>query len=272
MVDSSDGDVDAIDRAGHDTMNPMLDSPEGVRRLEFVSQAGRTVLILRELLLRGEFRAGERVSELGLAARLGVSRTPVRFALDRLSHEGLLEPAPSGGFLVRAFTVNDIWDALAMRAALEGIAARLAAERLTDDAELETLRQLQTHMDLIVQANLDTFTQYVKLNESFHFELVRLAQSPMLERSLNHLNTLPFAGPSKLVFARTSVLRGVKLMTRGHEEHHGILNAIADRDPARAEALAREHVDLTRRNLEAALEKTEIWRDVPGAQLIRRSS
>ncbi len=250
----------------------MLDSPDGVRRLEFVSQAGRTVLILRELLLRGEFQAGERLSELSLVSRLGVSRTPVRFALDRLSHEGLLEPSPSGGFLVRAFTVNDIWDALEMRAALEGIAARLAAESLTDDSELETLRRLQTQMDPIVRANLDTFAQYVKLNETFHFELVRLAQSPMLERSLNHLNTLPFAGPSKLVFARTSVLQGAELMARGHQEHHGILNAIASRDSAKAEALAREHVALTRRNLEAVLEKTEIWRDVPGAQLIRRSS
>src|SRR6185437_11685805 len=130
---------------------------------------------------------------------LGVSRTPIRFALDRLSHEGLLEPSPSGGFLVRAFTVKDIWDALEMRAALEGIGARCAAERLTEDSELSALRELQSEMDHIVHANLDTFTQYVRLNENFHFELMRLAKSPILERSLNHLNTLPFAGPSKLV-------------------------------------------------------------------------
>jgi GntR family transcriptional regulator, vanillate catabolism transcriptional regulator len=250
----------------------MLDSPDRIRRLEFVSQAGRTVLILRELLLRGEFHAGERLSELGLVARLGVSRTPIRYALDRLSHEGLLEASPSGGFLVRAFTLDDIWDALEMRAALEGIAARRAAERLAADSELETLRQLQSRMDQIVQANLDTFTQYVKLNETFHFELMRLAKSPMLERSLNHLNTLPFAGPSKLVFARVSQHRGSELLIQGHREHHGIVDAIASREPSRAETLAREHVALTRRNLEAVLAKAESWRDVPGAQLIRRTS
>src|SRR5215467_3321983 len=75
------------------------------------SQTGRTMLNLREMLLRGDFRPGERLSELPLVARLGVSRTPIRLALDRLAHEGLLELAPAGGFVVRGFTVEDIWDA-----------------------------------------------------------------------------------------------------------------------------------------------------------------
>lgn len=250
----------------------MLDSPERVKRLEFVTQAGRTVIILRELLLRGEFQAGERLSELSLVARLGVSRTPIRFALDRLSHEGLLEASPAGGYLVRAFTVDDIWDALEMRASLEGIAARCAAERLLENTELTTLRQVQSEMDQIVHANLDTFTQYVRLNETFHFELMRLAKSPMLERSLNHLNTLPFAGPSKLVFARVTAPQGSKLLIQGHQEHHGIVDAVASRQPVLAEKLAREHVALTRHNLVAALANAETWRSVPGARLIRLSS
>jgi len=205
-------------------------------------------------------------------SRLGVSRTPIRFALDRLSHEGLLEASPSGGFLVRAFTVTDIWDALEMRASLEGIAARCAAERLVEDSELSTLRELQAEMDQIVNANLETFTQYVRLNENFHFGLTRLAKSPMLERSLNHLNTLPFAGPSKLVFARVTAPEGSKLLIQGHREHHAIVDAIAGRQAGLAEQLARDHVALTRHNLEAALAKAEAWRDEPGAQLIRRTS
>jgi GntR family transcriptional regulator of vanillate catabolism len=189
-----------------------------------------------------------------------------------LSHEGLLEPSPSGGYLVRAFTVDDIWDALEMRASLEGIGARCAAERLRDDSELSTLRQFQSEMDQIVHPNLETFTQYVRLNENFHFELMRLAKSPMLERSLNHLNTLPFAGPSKLVFARVSAPEGSKLLSRGNQEHHAIVNAIANRNPALAEKLAREHVTLTKHNLQAAIAKAETWRNIPGAQLIRRGS
>ena len=66
--------------------------------VDVASQTGRTLLNLREMLLRGDFQAGERISELPLVARLGVSRTPIRLALDRLAHEGLLESVPTGGF------------------------------------------------------------------------------------------------------------------------------------------------------------------------------
>src|SRR5579863_6849384 len=89
---------------------------------EFVSQTGRTLLNLREMLLSGEFQPGERISELPLVAKLGVSRTPIRLALDRLAHEGLLEVSPSGGFVVGEFTVEDIWDAIETRGVLEGAA------------------------------------------------------------------------------------------------------------------------------------------------------
>src|SRR5215813_11895884 len=94
---------------------------------EFISQTGRTLLTLRELVLRGEFAPGERLLELSLVSRLGVSRTPIRLALDRLAHEGLLEPSPSGGFVVRQFTIEEVWDAIETRGVLEGMAARLAA-------------------------------------------------------------------------------------------------------------------------------------------------
>ena len=105
------------------------------------------------MLLRGDFKPGERLSELPLVARLGVSRTPIRLALDRLANEGLLEIWPTGGFVVRAFTLTDVYDAIAMRAVLEGTAARLAAERLEDPRELDGLRVLENElMSVMVRA------------------------------------------------------------------------------------------------------------------------
>src|SRR5215467_9313490 len=106
------------------------------------SHIGQTVVRLREMILQGSFQAGERISELPLVAMLGVSRTPIR-----LAHEGLLEPYPTGGFVVRSFTLDDVWDSIQMRGTLEGMAARLAAERLTEDRELDTLRKYQREMD-----------------------------------------------------------------------------------------------------------------------------
>src|ERR1700730_17811078 len=141
---------------------------------DFSSQTGRTVLNLREMLLRGDYQPGERLSELPLVARLGVSRTPIRLALDRLANEGLLEVWPTGGFVVRAFTLTDVYDAIEVRGVLEGAAARLAAERLQDRRELAALCSLQEELETVMPLatelapTIDSFARYLDLNESFH--------------------------------------------------------------------------------------------------------
>jgi GntR family transcriptional regulator of vanillate catabolism len=249
---------------------------EDLRNHEFVSQTGRTLLMLRELLLKGEFRPGERLSELALVERLKVSRTPIRLAFDRLAHEGLLEPSPSGGFVVCEFTVADIWDALEMRGVLEGTAARLAAERLTDTAELTRIRGFQAQMDSLARSaghnTMESFAVYMNLNEDFHSELINLAKSPMLRRSVSHLTALPFASPSAMVFARSKLPNSAGMLTVGQEQHHSLLEALEKRQGTRAEALAREHVQLSRRNLESVLMDESILQHVPGSSLILRTT
>jgi len=242
---------------------------------ESSSQTGRTVLKLREMLLRGEFQPGERLSELPLVARLGVSRTPIRLALDRLAHEGLLEIAPSGGFVARAFTLTEVYDAIEMRGALEGIAARLAAERLQGAGELGALRSLQNELMMVmptasgVPPTIDEFARYLDLNESFHSVLVSLAKSPMLSTTIDRVQSLPFVSPSATVFARLKLPKAKELMTIACEHHNSIIEAIENRQGSRAESLTREHAGLAIRNLEAALADKEAMRSVPGASLIR---
>jgi GntR family transcriptional regulator, vanillate catabolism transcriptional regulator len=233
------------------------------------TQAGRAVLALRELVLKGQFPPGEHVSEPQLVARLGVSRTPVREALSRLAHEGLLYKVGTGRYRVREFTMNDVRDAIELRGVLEGTAARLAAERLTDVEELTTIRDVQARLDAIQHITVDTFGLYMELNESFHAELVNLAKSAMLLRSVEHVKTLPFASPSALVFARSKMPRAAEMIIVGHEQHHAILEAVEHRQGARAEALAREHAQLSRRNLEFSLTDEHIRDYVPGSPLIQ---
>ena len=236
---------------------------------EVTSQTGRTVLNLREMLLRGDFSPGERISELPLVARLGVSRTPIRLALDRLANEGLLEVLPAGGFVVREFTLADIWDSIEMRGVLEGTAARLAAEKLTDDRELATLRRCRDELDAMLIPTIDSFTHYLELNEAFHSSLVDLAQSSMLRRMLDRVMSLPFASPSALVFAQSKLPRAADLIWVAHEQHRAIVEAIANRQGTRAESLAREHALMSRRNLESILQDDHIWSCVPGESLIK---
>lgn len=232
------------------------------------SQTGSTLFRLRELLLRGEFPAGARISELSLVARLGVSRTPIRLALQKLAHEGLLETLPSTGFLVRQFNLADVWDAIELRGALEGSAARMAAERLMSEDELAPLRRCQARMDALRCNNAEAFAVYMDLNEAYHSSLVNLAKSPMLRRSIEQVNALPFASPSAMVYARSRLPEATELFAIGQEHHRAILDAVTHRQGARAEALTREHALLARRNLERALTDRDILNCVPGASLI----
>lgn len=238
-----------------------------------MSQIDRAVLTIREMLLRGDFRPGERISELPLTARLqaanvSVSRTPLRLALDRLANEGLLRPWPTGGFVVCEFTLDDVWDAIEIRGMLEGTAARLAAERLKDPDELATLRDLYAQLEELVPLDAAGFPRYLELNEAFHTEIWRLAKSPMILRAIEQVVKLPFAAPSALVFGQAESGHSPRLSVIAQEQHRAMIEAIADGEGARAEYLAREHSRVARQNLRHTVENWEALRRIPGGSLI----
>src|SRR4029450_8388416 len=104
-------------------------------------QTMKAYAALRGLILDGQFPPGARLSEMAMVRRLGVSRTPARMAMVRLKEEGLVEPASSGGFSVRGFTELEVLPAIEIRATLEGLAARLAAERRLTSTQLDPLPQ-----------------------------------------------------------------------------------------------------------------------------------
>ncbi len=238
-----------------------------------VPQNIRALLGLRDLLINGAFEPGERLSEIPLGQRLGVSRTPLRLALSRLEHEGLLEAHASGGFVVREFGVEDAIDAIELRGVLEGTAARLAAERVDDPARLEALRSHLDDIDLLLDDDdrppEEAFADYVVLNERFHAELVQVAGSNLLARSLEHATTLPFASPNAFVETQAQLPIARRVMLVAQEHHRAIVEAIAAREGTRAEAVTREHARLARRNLEAAITAGKGMDRIPGAPLIR---
>src|SRR3954451_18621760 len=94
---------------------------------------------IREAILRGAVTAGERLNEVRLSRSLAVSRTPVRAALQALAGEGLLDYAPNRGFTVREFPLDAIVDAYDIRASLEGLVARFAAERRLNPQEIAVI-------------------------------------------------------------------------------------------------------------------------------------
>jgi GntR family transcriptional regulator of vanillate catabolism len=236
---------------------------------EAESQLARTILRLREMVLKGEFGPGERISEAPLTGRIGVSRTPIRLALERLAHEGLLEPYPTGGFIVRKFTLDHVWDSIEVRGLLEGGAARMAAERLRDESELDTLRNLQHTMDALGQPTPASFSLYLERNHAFHTEVVRLAKSEMIKTALERLFSMPLASPRALVSLDAKLREASELFIISREHHLRLIEAISQRQGARAEYIAREHAQVSRRNLEIALADVDVFSSLPGGALIQ---
>jgi GntR family transcriptional regulator of vanillate catabolism len=233
------------------------------------SQTDRVVFALRERILRGEFRGGERLAELSLVNLLEASRTPVRLALERLAHEGIVDPIAAGGFRVRSFTPADIWDAIEIRGVLEGTAARFAAERLQSPDELATLRSLNTELERLVPMTLSAFVEYLRINDNFHRELWRLAKSGVLLRAVESAAALPFAAPGALVFGDAEAAETGRIGMIAVEHHRAIVEAIQNREGARAEALAREHSRVSRQNLQRALKDKDLLSRLPGGSLIK---
>jgi GntR family transcriptional regulator of vanillate catabolism len=237
---------------------------------EAESQTARTLASLRQMLLRGEFRPGHRISELSLVARLGASRTPVRLAMDRLAQEGLLEVSPNGGFSARAFTIAEIYDAIDLRGAVEGTAARWAAERLNNPRDLERLRRycrlmeaLPSHPNDPGQPGVDSFIGFTELNTQFHNALVDLSKSTMLRWSLKRYQSIPFAASALIIPEALELVFPVAIA-----QHQAIVEAIENREGTRAEMITREHARLARKNVEVALSHKH-GLNLPGASLLR---
>ena len=237
------------------------------------SQTVRTQLRLRELILGGELKPGARIAELTLVERLGASRTPIRMALVRLQEEGLLEALPNGGFAVKDFSEADIHDAIELRGTLEGLAARLAAERGVSTVLMTEARDCVEQIDALLAApslSEDSFTGYVEHNGRFHDLLSEMAGSDMVRRQLERAKTLPFASPNGFVLARSTGPDARDTLVVAQAQHRGVLDAIERREGARAESLMREHARIAHGNLRAALADHHSWQRVPGASLIRR--
>lgn len=237
-----------------------------------VSQTVRAQLALRDLILSGRLRAGERISELQAVETTGVSRTPVRMALVRLEEEGLLEAIPSGGFMVKAFSERDILDSIEIRGTLEGVAARFAAERGVSVRDLAPLKENIAEIDALLRQDphtVEVFSAYVTLNARFHALLSDLSGSSPLVRQIDRASALPFASPSGFVMAQSALDEAREILLIAQDHHRTVIDAIENREGTRAEAVMREHARLAARNLRLALRNRTHLDLLPALALVR---
>ena len=199
----------------------------------------RTILDrLRHLILDGEYRPEERLIEERLAARLGVSRTPVRQALTMLEAEGLVEMTANKGAMVPSFSAEEVWDVYDLRAVLEGHAARRAAGGIRED-EVSRLRRLAGEMEGIRPESSsdreEDVRRLVACNQEFHGTIVRASRNARLEKLVQRTVQVP------LVF-KAFFWYGPEDRAISNHYHRQIVRSLEARDAERAEIIMREHV------------------------------
>jgi GntR family transcriptional regulator of vanillate catabolism len=217
---------------------------------------------VREAILGGAVSAGERLNEVQLSKTLSVSRTPVRAALQALAGEGLLDYAPNRGFTVREFPLPAIVDAYDIRAALEGVAVRFAAERGLPAKEREIIeRALAAGDKLLERGSFEAgdLTIYRDINGDFHDALLAAAGNRMLSEMIRICHHVPVSSTRNIVVFEYHDVR------RRHDDHHRIFEAVVAREPWRAEMLMREHVASIKTSLVGYL--SERRKDHPGDAL-----
>ncbi len=187
---------------------------------------------LREAILEGRLTSGSRINERSLAVTLGVSTTPVKDALRRLESEGLVVTLPRRGTYVATLDPEDTHELVLLRAALEGTAARLAAERYNGETETR-LHDLLTQMELLTKASKSSLL--VDINEEFHQEIHRLSRSPRIARMVESLRIHDRA-------TRNRILSKADETQRALREHQNVAKAILTNAPDAAEKAMRDHV------------------------------
>lgn len=210
--------------------------------------------VLRKRIFDGALPPGAHLMELPLAGELGVSRTPVRDALARLTDEGLLVYQPNRGFVVRRFESKDVFDAFSLRATLEGMGCRLVGERGLDErtrARLEGLLDQQHSILHSQEWSAELALAWQDLNLEFHYALLELADNPWLTEAVRRARQLPIIFDSKSRPHDHDAL--LLLYRRDHSrqalaEHRQIVQALVRHEVVRAEGLMREHI-LTNRDV-----------------------
>lgn len=187
---------------------------------------------LRQAIIKGELKPGERLLEIQLADKLGVSRTPIREAIRKLELEGLVTMIPRRGATVAGITRKHLQDVLEIRRALEQLATELACQRMCDD-EVQTLQSLQSKFN----DNIDTDDAFLLANidEKFHDTIYQATHNERLVSMLENLREQMYR--YRLEYIKNRSKRDLLV-----KEHNQIIEAIKKKDSDVAKEIINSHI------------------------------
>jgi DNA-binding GntR family transcriptional regulator len=200
---------------------------------------------LRQAILHGDFKAGERLTEVGLAKAFDVSRNPVREALRVLEAEGLVEINPRKGARVALLSVDEVQEIIELRAELEGMSAKYAARRCSDEVRANLQELLDEGNRADASRDVAILTD---LNNTFHNQIAMAGKNRFLVGFMKTLNE-----KTQWIFAN----RPEHNIADNWKEHAEILQAVISADAEMASVLAKRHVEKIGKEIARATEEKE---------------
>ena len=223
-----------------------MNIPSDIEHLESAASLSLTedvAEVIRDMIVRGRLKPGERVVERKLCAELDVSRTPMREALKLLRQDGLVELFKNRGARVTPYSAEDAINLFEVISGLEGQAAARAAARITQD-ELEELKRL--HQGMVGHYEDENLDAYFEANSVIHDEIVRIAANPMLAMGRARLMLLAKRGRYMAIFDRVR-------WTQSIEEHEALMSALGARAEDASKAIWEQHLLNTGLSVKSAL-------------------
>lgn len=225
------------------------------RKLE-IDEINRTPLresivnSIRDSITRGKLKPGERLWETVVAEQLGVSRTPIREAFLQLESEGLVEVLPRKGAIVSDISVKKAEELYTVRSVLEGLAARLTSEKITNEL-LYTLKNINKKLTEFAKEGSDNFVEITKLNNEFHDIINHVACNDTLCQTIDILRKQT----TRYNFIYLSNLFRLKVSVKEHEE---IIAFLSKRNAEESEKLMRKHIENTGKELCEYIKKNNL--------------
>ena len=205
------------------------------RLIQHSSLSEKIYDILKSQIINEELRPGQRLLDDQLASTFGVSRTPVREALARLSNEGLVEIVSRSGAYVKKLTREDIEEIYEIRKVLEGLAARKAATFIAD----KQIEQLSLLFEKAKHSGMDNCKAHIDLDVKLHDSILKSCHNKRLASIMANLYTL-------IHVFRIRVGKNKEKAEQALKDHEAILEAIKARDANKAEKMMMEHIETSK--------------------------
>lgn len=212
-------------------------------KIENMSLRDQAYEAIKERIITLDYRPGEYLNEARVCEDLGIGRTPVHQALDRLMLDGMVEVLPRKGVIVKPVSLDDVLNLVEVRMIHEPVCTRLAAERGSAEELAKIVEFIDEADDLVAAHDMKKLMIH---DREFHQAIARAAHNPLLGDVISRVH-------DRILRFWFIALSDRDQVRRVDDEHERIGRAIADRDPDRAERAARDHIESFRKRITTAI-------------------